>query len=67
MSISRKTISWVLIIGSLLLIIISLAADLIGFGSYPGIHWAQITGAGVGLAALIAGGWLRRTALKTKG
>jgi hypothetical protein len=47
------------------LIIISLAADLIGIGSYPGIHWAQITGAGVGLAALIAGGGLRRTALKS--
>lgn len=66
MSISRKIVSWVLIIGGLLLIIISLGADLIGIGSYPGIHWAQIAGAGVGLAALIAGGWLRRAAQKPK-
>jgi len=60
MSISKKTISWIFLIGGLLLLIISLIADLIGIGSYPGINWAQLTGAGVGLAALIFGLWLYR-------
>jgi len=63
---SKRTISIILIAASILLIIISLTADLIGIGSYPGINYAQIAGAGVGLAVLIFGIWLLRKASKTK-
>ena len=51
---SRKTINLVMV-GGLVLMVLSLGADLIGIGSYPGINWAQLTGAAVGLAALIYG------------
>ena len=63
---SKKTISIILIVASILLIIISLTADLIGIGSYPGINYAQIAGAGVGLVVLIFGVWLLNKANKTK-
>jgi hypothetical protein len=52
---SRKTISLILIIGGALVFVLSLAADLIGIGSYPGFHWAQIVGMAVGLVALVYG------------
>ena len=34
---------------------LSLAADLIGIGSYLGPHWAQIVGMAVGLVVLVYG------------
>ena len=57
---SKKTISLIIIIVSILLIIVSLTADLIGIGSYPGINYAQLIGAGIGLVALGFGIWLNR-------
>ena len=55
---SKKVLRIIIIVLSSLLIIISLTADFIGIGSYPGIHYAQIIGASVGLVALIIGLWL---------
>jgi O-antigen/teichoic acid export membrane protein len=49
---SRKTINLVLMVGGLVLMV---------FGSYPGINWAQLTGAAVGLVALICGYWRGRS------
>ena len=52
---SKKVISLIFIILGGILLILSLIADLIGIGSYPGINWAQILGAAAGLAALLFG------------
>lgn len=61
---SQKTIGWVVMIAGAVLLILSLIADLIGLGSYPGMNWAQITGAVVGLVLLLAGLWFWRSASK---
>ena len=52
---SSKTINLLLVFIGGLLIIVSLLADVIGIGSYPGINWAQIAGAVVGLALVVIG------------
>lgn len=57
---SKKSISQFLMVGGVLLMLVSLGADLIGIGSYPGIFWAQWAGAGVGLAAAVAGFFVGR-------
>jgi len=61
---SSKTINLILVFLGGLLIIVSLLADAIGIGSYPGINWAQIVGAVVGLVILIIG--ILRPRLKSK-
>ena len=53
----KKLISWLLIIAGVLLIVVFLGADLIGIGSYPGINYAQIIGAAVGVVVSIIGIW----------
>lgn len=63
---TNRTISLVLIIGGALLLIVSLIADLIGLGSYPGLNWAQLTGAAVGLVVLIVGVWFVMRKPKTE-
>ncbi len=63
---TNRTISSVLIIGGALLLIVSLIADLIGLGSYPGLNWAQLTGAAVGLVVLIVGVWFVMRKPKTE-
>ena len=55
---SIKTIGFLLMVGGAILLVISLVADLIGLGSYPGLNWAQLTGAAIGLVVLIVGVWL---------
>ena len=52
---SSKTTNIIIILFGGILFIISLLADWIGIGSYPGINWAQITGAAVGIVILIIG------------
>ena len=52
---SSKTINLLLVFIGGLLILVSLLADVIGIGSYPGINWAQIAGAVVGLALVVIG------------
>ena len=58
---SRKKISPILIVCGGVLLFLSLIADLIGLGTYPGINWTQLTGIGIGVAVLILGIWLGRT------
>jgi hypothetical protein len=53
----KKLISWLLIIAGVLLIAVFLLADLIGIGSYPGINYAQIIGAAVGVVVFVIGVW----------
>lgn len=57
---SRKMVSQVVMVAGLVLVVLSLAADVLGIGSYPGIHGAQIAGAAVGLLAAILGFWFSR-------
>ena len=52
---SNKITGWLGIIGGLVLVILSLVADLIRIGSYPGINYAQLIGIGVGLIVLVLG------------
>jgi|LSQX01.3.fsa_nt_gb hypothetical protein len=61
---SKKTISLILTIGGGLFALLSLIADFIGIGSYPGINWAQITGMVLGMAVLIFGLWFRTARIK---
>ena len=63
-SMSSKTLNLLIFSAGGLLILVSLLADVIGIGSYPGINWAQIVGAAVGLVLLIIG--IIRPRLKTK-
>jgi len=63
---SIKTIGFVLMVGGAVLLVLSLVADLIGLGSYPGLNWAQLTGAAVGLVMLIIGVWFVVRKPKTK-
>jgi hypothetical protein len=55
---SKRTIGIVLIVIGVVLAIVSLAADAIGIGTYPGINGAQILGAAVGIIIALVGVWL---------
>lgn len=61
---SKKTISLVAIIVGVIVALISLIADYIGIGSYPGINYAQLAGIAVGLVIVLIGLWLRRTKIE---
>ena len=63
---SKKMMRTFLLAGGIVLVILSLGADFIGIGSRPGIHWKQLLGAALGLAAIIAGFWLGRNTEKEK-
>ena len=52
---SKKTISLIVIAIGLVLTLISLIADFIGIGSYPGINNVQFTGILVGLLIVLIG------------
>lgn len=52
---SKKTISLAAIIIGLIVTLISLMADLVGIGSYPGINYAQLGGAALGLILVLIG------------
>jgi hypothetical protein len=57
---SKKTISLLLIAGGLILLVLSLGADIIGIGAKAGFGWKQLTGTVAGLAALGYGYWMSR-------
>ena len=52
---SHKTVSLILIIGGVLLFVVSLGADWVGIGTYPGFNYAQYGGMAVGLVFLAYG------------
>jgi hypothetical protein len=54
----KRTIGLIGVIGGVVLTLLSLFADYIRIGSYPGINWAQIVGIAVGLVAVVVGLWL---------
>lgn len=51
----KKTVGGVLLGGGILLLILSLLADVLGVGSAPGFGYKQILGAVVGVVAAIRG------------
>lgn len=52
---SRKNVSLILVVGGILILLISIAADLLGIGSYPGLNYAQYGGILIGLVILALG------------
>lgn len=54
----KKNIGYALTVLGVVLVVISLGADLLGIGSYPGIHSAQLIPAAIGVIAAIVGVWL---------
>lgn len=56
----KKTVSIIIMVGGVVLALLSLGADLLGIGSYPGINWAQWAGTAVGAAVFIFGLWYGR-------
>jgi hypothetical protein len=61
---SKKKIGIALCVLGVVLAVVSLGADTIGLGTDAGIHWAQLTAAGIGILAAVIGTWL---ALKSPG
>ena len=46
----RRTIGFIMFALGAIGLVVSLAADVLGVGSYPGINGAQLLGAAIGLA-----------------
>lgn len=55
---SKRTIGLILFALGAVGVAISLLADVIGVGTYPGINGAQLLGAVVGVVLAAAGGWM---------
>jgi hypothetical protein len=55
---SKKTIGFVIIVLGVAMAVVSLAADVIGIGSKPGINWLQLLGTAIGVIVALVGVWL---------
>lgn len=55
---SRKMAGWVVIVAGAAVAVISIFADLLGFGVHPGFNRAQVEGTAAGLVLLYFGLWL---------
>ena len=64
---SKRLISFALILFGAAVSILSLAADPLGFGGVPGIGWKQIMGVVVGIFIAIFGLWWAQGQEKPKG
>jgi hypothetical protein len=58
---NKRTVGFILIVIGAVGLVVSLAADLLGIGTYPGINGAQWLGAIIGLIVALVGGWLVRS------
>ena len=58
---SKRTMGLILIGLGVVGLVISLAADMLGIGSYPGINGVQILGAVVSLLFAVVGVWLSQS------
>jgi hypothetical protein len=52
---SKKTISSVLIALGVIMVVISLAADVLGIGNVPGFGWKQMLGTAFGVIVALVG------------
>lgn len=57
----KRTVGLIGVIAGVVLTLLSVFADYIRLGSYPGINYAQIVGIAVGLVAVVVGLWLMYT------
>jgi hypothetical protein len=48
---------WLLLVTGTLLGVVSLTADLVGLGAFPGFGWKQVLGTTASLALVIPSGW----------
>ena len=48
---------WVLLVTGTLLGIVSLTADLLGIGAFPGFGWKQVVGTAVALLLVVPPAW----------
>ena len=48
---------WALLVTGTLLGVLSLTADLLGVGAFPGFGWKQVLGTALALALVIPAGW----------
>ncbi len=55
---SKRTMGVVLVVLGVVMLVVSLAADMIGIGNQAGIGWKQILGAVVGVIIAVGGVWL---------
>jgi len=54
----KRTFGFVLVFLGVVMLVVSLAADILGLGNVIGIGWKQILGAVVGILVAVGGGWL---------
>jgi len=57
---SKKTMGLVAIIAGLILVILSITADLVGIGAKPGFGWHQALGVIAGVLMIAGGAWVTR-------
>jgi hypothetical protein len=57
---SKRTIGYVLIVLGVVVLVVSLAADVIGIGGNLGFGWKQQLGTAFGVIAALVGVWLAR-------
>jgi hypothetical protein len=48
---------WALLVVGTLLGVVSLTADLLGLGEFPGFGWKQVVGTVTALALVLSSGW----------
>jgi hypothetical protein len=48
---------WLLLVAGTVLGMLSLTADLVGVGAFPGFGWKQIVGTAVALGLVVASSW----------
>lgn len=61
MKMSRKTISMILVIAGILLVGVSLLADILGIGKESGFGWKQSTGLIIGLLIVLINSWMLKS------
>jgi hypothetical protein len=54
---SKRTIGFIVILAGLILVILSITADMIGIGAEPGFGWKQTLGLIVGFLMVAGAGW----------
>lgn len=57
---SKRTIGLIVMIAGLLLVLLSITADLVGIGAEPGFGWKQILGVIVGFLMVAGAAWVSR-------
>jgi len=50
-------IEWIVLVAGTQLGVLSLSADLLGVGAFPGFGWKQILGTATALIVVLSAGW----------